>query len=90
MAGGPFVASSSGEINMTDAEPRQRRKLERAPRKARLICRHPIPMASEYAFPDTAAKNAAGEFETEKMSISVRPSHPSTHGVLRIQLEPRR
>ena len=44
-------------------------------------------MASEYAFPDTAAKIAAGEFETEKMSVSMGPSHPSTHGVLRIQLE---
>ena len=44
-------------------------------------------MASEYAFPDTAAKNAAGEFQTEKMSISMGPSHPSTHGVLRIQME---
>src|SRR5580698_5785185 len=44
-------------------------------------------MASEYAFPDTAAKAATGEFETEKMSLSMGPSHPSTHGVLRIQLE---
>jgi NADH-quinone oxidoreductase subunit D len=44
-------------------------------------------MASERAFPDTAARNAAGEFETEKMSLSMGPSHPSTHGVLRIQLE---
>ena len=44
-------------------------------------------MASEYVFPDTAAKVAAGEFQTEKMSISMGPSHPSTHGVLRIQLE---
>jgi len=44
-------------------------------------------MATEHAFPDAAAKNAAGEFETEKMSLSMGPSHPSTHGVLRIQLE---
>lgn len=44
-------------------------------------------MATEYAFPDTAAKNAAGEFETEKMSLSMGPSHPSTHGVLRLQME---
>jgi len=44
-------------------------------------------MATEHVFPDTAAKNAAGEFETEKMSLSMGPSHPSTHGVLRIQLE---
>ncbi len=44
-------------------------------------------MAADYAFPDTAAKSAAGEFETEKMSLSMGPSHPSTHGVLRIQME---
>src|SRR5277367_4847913 len=44
-------------------------------------------MPAEFAFPDSAAKAATGEFETEKMSISMGPSHPSTHGVLRIQLE---
>jgi NADH-quinone oxidoreductase subunit D len=44
-------------------------------------------MAADYAFPDAAAKTAAGEFETEKMSLSMGPSHPSTHGVLRLQME---
>ena len=60
-------------------------------------------MATEHIFPDSAAKAAdaqaharavaqAGvpavtEFETEKMSLSMGPSHPSTHGVLRIQME---
>ena len=44
-------------------------------------------MATDLTFPDTAAKNAAGEFETEKMSLSMGPSHPSTHGVLRVQME---
>src|SRR5882762_7873541 len=46
-------------------------------------------MATDFAFPDTAAKTAAGaqEFETEKMSLSMGPSHPSTHGVLRLQME---
>ncbi len=46
-------------------------------------------MPTEFTFPDSAAKaaNAAGEFETEKMSLSMGPSHPSTHGVLRLQLE---
>jgi len=47
-------------------------------------------MATEYTVPDTAAKTAAAanqEFETEKMSLSMGPSHPSTHGVLRLQLE---
>jgi hypothetical protein len=45
-------------------------------------------MPVEHAFPDSAAKNAReGEFETEKMSLSMGPSHPSTHGVLRLQME---
>src|SRR3954467_2798333 len=50
-------------------------------------------MATEYTFPDsaaktaTAAKDAPAEFQTEKMSLSMGPSHPSTHGVLRLQME---
>jgi len=47
-------------------------------------------MAQEFAYPDTAAKTAAAdheEFQPEKMSLSMGPSHPSTHGVLRVQLE---
>jgi NADH-quinone oxidoreductase subunit D len=48
-------------------------------------------MPTDYAFPDSGAKTAAAEatkeFETEKMSLSMGPSHPSTHGVLRLQLE---
>lgn len=46
-------------------------------------------MATEYSFQDTAAKTAvaAQEFQTEKMSLSMGPSHPSTHGVLRLQME---
>jgi NADH-quinone oxidoreductase subunit D len=46
-------------------------------------------MATEFTFPDTAAKTAASEqeFQTEKMSLSMGPSHPSTHGVLRLQME---
>src|SRR6266571_7326093 len=46
-------------------------------------------MPTDYAFPDSAAKAAAGaqEFETEKMSLSMGPSHPTTHGVLRLQME---
>src|SRR5471030_3361146 len=46
-------------------------------------------MATEFAFPDSAAKSAGmpAEFQTEKMSLSMGPSHPSTHGVLRLQLE---
>lgn len=44
---------------------------------------------TEYAFPDAGAKSASAsqEFQTEKMSLSMGPSHPSTHGVLRLQLE---
>ncbi|HXC02023.1 MAG TPA: NADH dehydrogenase (quinone) subunit D [Opitutaceae bacterium] len=48
-------------------------------------------MPIEHTFPDSAAKATAAvvppEFETEKMSLSMGPSHPSTHGVLRIQME---
>jgi len=44
-------------------------------------------MPVEHLFPDSASKNAQGEFETEKMSLSMGPSHPSTHGVLRLQME---
>ncbi|MBC7365502.1 MAG: NADH dehydrogenase (quinone) subunit D [Undibacterium sp.] len=46
-------------------------------------------MATEIAFPDSAAKAAGAEqeFASEKMSLSMGPSHPSTHGVLRLQME---
>ena len=52
-------------------------------------------MATEFSVPDSAAKvsagaaSAAGEADVagEKMSLSMGPSHPSTHGVLRIQME---
>jgi NADH-quinone oxidoreductase subunit D len=57
-------------------------------------------MSTGFAYPDNAAKaaeaaelaraKAAGEpaeFQTEKMSLSMGPSHPSTHGVLRLQME---
>src|SRR6476620_8230196 len=57
-------------------------------------------MAIEHSFPDNTAKTAAArelaasgaagapaEFQTEKMSLSMGPSHPSTHGVLRLQME---
>src|SRR3978361_1028170 len=48
-------------------------------------------MATDFSFPDTSAKAAAAnlpkEFDPEKISLSMGPSHPSTHGVLRIQFE---
>jgi NADH-quinone oxidoreductase subunit D len=53
-------------------------------------------MATDFSFPDAAAKAATArlpaaglpkEFDPEKMSLSMGPSHPSTHGVLRIQFE---
>ena len=48
-------------------------------------------MPTDFSYPDSAAKTAgaaeAPEFQTEKMSLSMGPSHPSTHGVLRLQLE---
>src|ERR1041384_2068350 len=42
-------------------------------------------MPTEITVPDSGAK--AAEFQTEKMSLSMGPSHPSTHGVLRLQME---
>ncbi|MEZ5275306.1 MAG: NADH dehydrogenase (quinone) subunit D [Opitutaceae bacterium] len=46
-------------------------------------------MADNYTFTDGASRaaRAVEEMETEKMSINMGPSHPSTHGVLRLQLE---
>jgi NADH-quinone oxidoreductase subunit D len=46
-------------------------------------------MASDFAFPDTASRaaQATADLETEKMEINMGPSHPSTHGVLRLELE---
>jgi len=47
-------------------------------------------MATEHIFTDASAKTATNfpkEFDPEKMSLSMGPSHPSTHGVLRIQFE---
>jgi NADH-quinone oxidoreductase subunit D len=57
-------------------------------------------MSTGFAYPDNAAKAAEaaelarakaagepGEFKTEHMSLSMGPSHPSTHGVLRLQME---
>ncbi len=42
-------------------------------------------MATELNIPDTAAK--AAEAAPDRMSLSMGPSHPSTHGVLRLQME---
>ena len=46
-------------------------------------------MATEITVPDSATKAAGAEqeFASEKMSLSMGPSHPSTHGVLRLQME---
>jgi len=52
-------------------------------------------MSTTIEAPDTAARTARaeddlrnrGELLGEKLSLSMGPSHPSTHGVLRIQLE---
>ncbi len=56
------------------------------------------PMGTEYSVPDSATRiaDAAGsplaaergeEFSGDRMSLSMGPSHPSTHGVLRLQME---
>jgi len=45
-------------------------------------------MATEFSIPESAAKiSDAEEFGSEKMDLSMGPSHPSTHGVLRLQLQ---
>ncbi|HQF38963.1 MAG TPA: NADH dehydrogenase (quinone) subunit D [Opitutaceae bacterium] len=43
-------------------------------------------MPTDFTFPDSAAR-AAEAAESEKLEINLGPSHPSTHGVLRIRLE---
>ncbi len=47
------------------------------------------PMATDFTYPDAAAKAATmpKDVAPERMSLSMGPSHPSTHGVLRIQFE---
>ncbi len=44
---------------------------------------------TEYTAPDSGSKVAAAsaEFETEHLEVSMGPSHPSTHGVLRLNLD---
>ncbi|MFT3870229.1 MAG: NADH dehydrogenase (quinone) subunit D [Nibricoccus sp.] len=45
-------------------------------------------MANEISIPDSAAKfSDVEQYGSEKMDLSMGPSHPSTHGVLRLQLE---
>jgi NADH-quinone oxidoreductase subunit D len=45
-------------------------------------------MAIDYTFPEGAAKSAAAQSAApESLSLSMGPSHPSTHGVLRVQME---
>ena len=44
-------------------------------------------MATDMKFPDAAARTAAQVHDQETMHLSMGPSHPSTHGVLRLQLE---
>ncbi len=47
-------------------------------------------MSTEFSFSDTHARAALyeeGELRGEQMSINMGPSHPATHGVLRLKLE---
>ena len=43
-------------------------------------------MSTDYIFPEGAAR-VADAAQAEKLEINLGPSHPSTHGVLRIRLE---
>ena len=46
-------------------------------------------MKQEAAYGDVLQRTSAfeTELESEKLSLSMGPSHPSTHGVLRLMLE---
>jgi len=51
-----------------------------------------MPTLQDIEIPDSAARNAAvieelPEFQDERMVLNMGPSHPATHGVLRIVLE---
>ena len=87
MAGGPFVASP-GENNMTDAEPSAKDESwnERRPKPGSLTPETPTCPLNTF-FQIRPHERPRGECETEKMSLSMGPSHPSTHGVLRLQME---
>ncbi len=91
LEGGPFVAAT-GSPHATDREPRARRPLRADPGS-------PNPAAAaarSLAFPDAAAR-ARGplpgsrpggpEPAGDTLVLNMGPSHPATHGVLRILLE---
>ncbi|HEU6447950.1 MAG TPA: NADH dehydrogenase (quinone) subunit D [Verrucomicrobiae bacterium] len=46
-------------------------------------------IAQDIEVPDSASRNtqAVGEFQDERMTLNIGPSHPATHGVLRILVE---
>jgi NADH-quinone oxidoreductase subunit D len=48
-----------------------------------------MPAVQDIEIPDAAARNAQAveEFQDERMVLNMGPSHPATHGVLRIVLE---
>ena len=48
-----------------------------------------MPKKTEISLGDVAARadKAEGELRTERMTLNVGPSHPTTHGVLRLLME---
>src|SRR5438552_13992233 len=48
-----------------------------------------MPTVQDIEIPDSAARDAkaAEEFQDERMVLNMGPSHPATHGVLRVVLE---
>ena len=47
-------------------------------------------MKTDFSHPETSARAAyyeEGELKGERMSLNMGPSHPATHGVLRLSLE---
>ncbi len=77
MTGGPFVASS-GQINLTEAEPRAKDEswTERRPKPGL----GPSPHGRRHSIPDAAARTPAASSRPKRCPSRWGPSHPSTAG----------
>ncbi len=86
MAGGPFVAVEGG-INLSETEPTAKDESWAEKNEKPVAADPEAPASVQVAFGDSAARAAAAEPDADRMSLSMGPSHPSTHGVLRVQME---
>jgi NADH-quinone oxidoreductase subunit D len=95
MAGGPFVAPQERFASTREPQALGESWSERDPKPAGASPagdgdRHPPAAPSEFRFAETAARAAGADavaHGTERLAINMGPSHPSTHGVLRLMLE---